>query len=134
MPYIDKKKKKENARRYYLSHREEIIGKTSLWCRKNRDKRQKIWERFNQKESTKIYKRKWREEKFFSGNATLLTGDNKCYMCGSTKSLVIHHKDGNNGRHGRTINNSSENLVILCRKCHPTVHSHGYCKEVVSNV
>lgn len=95
--------------------------------------RKEVWTKFNQKESTKIYKRKWLEHKNFSDNATLLTGDNKCYMCGSIKSLVIHHKDGNNGRHGRTMNNSSENLVILCRKCHPTVHSHGFCKEVVSN-
>lgn len=36
----------------------------------------------------------------------------KCQKCGSTKNLVVHHKDGN--RH----NNNLSNLVVLCWSCH----------------
>jgi len=49
----------------------------------------------------------------------------KCGMCGSEYDLTIHHKDGN-GRHNREkglpTNDNSENLMILCRRCHGSIH------------
>lgn len=59
------------------------------------------------------------------------------YICGSTKNIDVHHKDGN------YQNNSSENLMIVCRSCHMMLHrpkstcvicgepvkGHGYCNK-----
>jgi 5-methylcytosine-specific restriction endonuclease McrA len=48
-----------------------------------------------------------------------------CTNCGSKYDLTIHHIDGN-GRHnhekGLPMNNAVENLVILCRRCHGSIH------------
>ena len=53
----------------------------------------------------------------------------KCNICGSTENLAIHHIDGN-GRHneenGNLVNNSLENLQLLCKRCHGSVHSKEY--------
>ena len=60
-----------------------------------------------------------------------------CEICGSTKNIDVHHKDGN------YQNNSSENLMIVCRSCHMMLHrpkstcvicgepvkGHGYCNK-----
>lgn len=35
-----------------------------------------------------------------------------CEKCGSTKNLMVHHKDGNRK------NNNASNLQTLCWKCH----------------
>ena len=40
-----------------------------------------------------------------------------CEQCGSTKNLLIHHRD-----HDRT-NNKRENLQVLCKKCHQKHHT-----------
>ena len=49
----------------------------------------------------------------------------KCEKCGEENDLTIHHKDGK-GRHnqerGLAVNNTSENLIVLCRKCHGSIH------------
>lgn len=39
-----------------------------------------------------------------------------CAKCGSTKNLLVHHKD-----HNRQ-NNAPENLICLCKKCHQQIH------------
>ena len=39
-----------------------------------------------------------------------------CVDCGEKKFLQRHHKDGN------PLNNSSENIKILCRSCHAKDH------------
>lgn len=36
----------------------------------------------------------------------------KCQQCGSTKNLMVHHKDGNRK------NNNPSNLETLCWSCH----------------
>ena len=60
-----------------------------------------------------------------------------CEKCGSTKSIDVHHIDGNYN------NNTPENLIILCRSCHMKEHNpkptcsicgepvkgHGYCNK-----
>jgi predicted HNH restriction endonuclease len=44
---------------------------------------------------------------------------------GEVNDLTIHHLDGK-GRHnaerGLEVNNSSNNLIVLCRKCHGSIH------------
>lgn len=41
----------------------------------------------------------------------------KCERCGSTKNLMVHHKDGNRK------NNSASNLKTLCWSCHEQITS-----------
>ena len=36
----------------------------------------------------------------------------KCERCGSTRNLMVHHKDGNRK------NNNASNLITLCWSCH----------------
>ncbi len=40
----------------------------------------------------------------------------ECSECGASRSLVVHHLDGDRG------NNSLSNLIVLCRSCHGKVH------------
>ena len=69
--------------------------------------------------------------------AYLIEGREKfCEICGTTKSIDIHHKDGN------PYNNAPDNLVSVCRSCHMKLHraksvckicgkpakGHGYCE------
>lgn len=65
----------------------------------------------------------------------ILDKDKVCEVCGSTKNIDVHHKDGN------WQNNHPSNLVTLCRSCHSKQHKqkrtcklcgepvkgHGYC-------
>lgn len=49
----------------------------------------------------------------------------KCTLCGAD-GKDRHHRDGN------SLNNNPENIKILCRKCHMTVHGilGGYLKNL----
>ena len=40
----------------------------------------------------------------------------KCELCGSTKYLLIHHRDQDRS------NNVDENLQVLCKRCHQNIH------------
>jgi len=44
-----------------------------------------------------------------------------CQVCGATKRLVVHHKDGK-GRGSFMPNNEPSNLVTLCKACHMDAH------------
>lgn len=39
-----------------------------------------------------------------------------CELCGSKRNLNVHHKDKNHQ------NNSTNNLMVLCRSCHVNLH------------
>ena len=39
-----------------------------------------------------------------------------CQKCGTNEKLIVHHKDNN------YKNNNIENLMIICRGCHNTIH------------
>lgn len=56
--------------------------------------------------------------------AYLIDGkEKKCEICGSTKSIDVHHRDGN------YQNNTSDNLMVVCRSCHMKLHrSKSSCK------
>ena len=53
------------------------------------------------------------------------TAERKCDICGEENDLTIHHKDRNgrnNERKGLLANNNINNLQLLCRKCHGSIH------------
>ncbi len=45
---------------------------------------------------------------------------NKCVICGSAENVHIHHMDNSGG--SAYVNNSHENLVVLCGVCHYAIH------------
>lgn len=65
-----------------------------------------------------------REEHYFSGKREeILQRDGyKCTECSAKSSLVVHHVDYK-GRGRPSPNNSNDNLITLCRKCHAKIHS-----------
>ena len=53
----------------------------------------------------------------------------KCSICGDTNYLAIHHIDGkgrNYENEGLIPNNSVDNLELICRRCHCSLHSKKY--------
>ena len=58
--------------------------------------------------------------------------ERKCQKCGEVNNLTIHHLD-NNGRNneekGLPVNNDIKNLIVLCRRCHGSIHG----KETMKN-
>ena len=52
----------------------------------------------------------------------------ECSVCGTSKSLCVHHIDGH-GRNSTTPNNTLENLTVLCVSCHMRYHQVKRCKN-----
>jgi hypothetical protein len=42
-----------------------------------------------------------------------------CSVCGTQEQICVHHKDQNRS------NNSRDNLQIICKRCHASLHSKG---------
>lgn len=127
MPYKDPIKRKENTRKYYLKNRKKIIRYAATWNKINKEARRKIVRRNNRKRA--IAKRIWWEKKHFGGYSK----EGKiCVMCkeNNTRKLNIHHRDGNNGRRGKSLNNDPGNLTVLCDSCHPKVHNRWWIKKI----
>lgn len=60
-------------------------------------------------------------KRFFGNRGYVLDRDgNKCAVCGSTQSLVVHHIDGYSENNPR--NNKANKLITLCGKCHYFAH------------
>jgi len=56
----------------------------------------------------------------------------RCSICGTKEDLTVHHLD-HKGRNkldkGEPQNNRLDNLVVLCRKCHGTLHKKSILDE-----
>lgn len=51
--------------------------------------------------------------------------DRKCVECGEENDLTLHHLDGkgrNYENKGLKPNNSEDNLILICRRCHGSIH------------
>lgn len=48
----------------------------------------------------------------------LARDEHRCRLCGAEEYLHIHHRDND------PTNDSPENLVTLCERCHSRVHAH----------
>ena len=62
--------------------------------------------------------------------------ERKCSQCGGENDLTIHHLDGNgrnNEESGLPVNNELDNLILICRRCHGSIHGKqgGRPKKVV---
>jgi len=49
----------------------------------------------------------------------------KCQICGSSEQLEVHHKDRNR------LNNSIDNLMLVCKSCHRKIHYKEYIPPAV---
>ena len=116
---------KEIKHAEYVKHREKYLARARRWAANNPEKRREISRRDNAKRS-ELKKQWWQLSKF--GHVIELK---ECKRCGDTGKLVIHHRDGNNGKLGKKLNNKLSNLVVLCRSCHAKIHRHGVILEVV---
>lgn len=127
MPYSDPEKRRKNTREYYLKNKDKIIQYSKNWSKTHREARKKIVKRNNIKRA--IEKQIWWEQKHFGGYSKR---GKKCVVCGEPRDdkLNIHHKDGNNGRMGKSLNNDPDNLVVLCDSCHPKFHNRHWLKQI----
>jgi 5-methylcytosine-specific restriction endonuclease McrA len=64
------------------------------------------------------------------GLGVLHRDEYRCRLCQATaddgiRNLIIHHIDGTK------VNNTTGNLITLCRKCHPSIHNrfHGATRQ-----
>ena len=132
--------KSKSEREYYPSS----VKWNNHICRECQREQNKIsrkeWYRKNMNYASKKQKNYWKEskEKYGLGCGTIKRFgfelaikiydkfDRKCSKCGSGNDLTIHHLD-NNGRNkidiGEKPNNLEDNLVIICRRCHGSIHA-----------
>ena len=93
------------------------------------ERRREIVKKYNDKRRRE--RAEWHQQKNFG---TVLERTH-CERCGTTdggpRGLVVHHRDGCNGKHDQEINNDLSNLAVLCRACHVQVHYRGEIREVV---
>ena len=104
----------------------------SLWRKNNKEKSLSFQRKYRKnnlelcRKRTRINQRKLNNKKRFGGlRIKVLERDNyKCQMCNKNISgsnmACIHHKDENKS------NNIMNNLISLCKSCHPKIH---YCLE-----
>ena len=109
-----------NACRYEYKFKHKMSRKEI--CARYREKHKRAFEKMTYSEA------KYRSKSYFGGlRDKALNRDKKvCRICGSPIKLIIHHLDG-----VRT-HNVLDNLITLCRVCHPKVHNRYWRKDVMS--
>lgn len=123
-------KYKETYKSYRMNNKNKIkeIGKN--YRQFNQDKIQEYKEDYKKRnqEELKLTWEKSRDRIYFGGikNKVLERDNWTCQLCGMSnekhiilfnRAITVHHKDGN-GRNSNTKNNSMENLITLCLRCH----------------
>ena len=104
----------------FYSHNYSGKVKEDLKCKICTKETLKEYRRKNREKVLKIT-REWQDKKRFGAPRGEILKD-RCEMCGSTRRLSIHHRDGN-GRNKSAPNNSTENLQTVCNRCHALVHA-----------
>lgn len=136
-PYLkDKKLYKHN---WYIANKERLQEKSHENYQKNKARYNlmtTIWCKKHPLLSRK-YKRINKDRVRFGGYRELvLKRDNyQCQICGIDKYLVVHHIDGSGNDRETKIgknkaNNTTENLITLCRGCHSYIH-HKQGEDIV---
>lgn len=80
----------------------------------------------------KIKKRHSRNKQYWAIEA--LERDNyscvKCFLSCEEVNILVHHLDESRKNGYKNMNNSLDNLMTLCKKCHAIVHGYTQDKEV----
>jgi 5-methylcytosine-specific restriction endonuclease McrA len=119
--------KRQADQRQALTHPEEVRARKKRY----RDSHRELTREWAKRPKYKAARTKARDERRFSGvRVTALERDGRrCRLCLATtadgvRNLVIHHIDGTKD------NNVLDNLITLCRSCHPSVHGkHGAIRQ-----
>ena len=135
-------KVKAITKRHYYKDVEKTRAKKRQWWNDNPEKVREIRKRFEPKRKVYFMKYTRTRNKMIKDKYGLGTGtvsrygfrlalkiydkfNRKCSMCGSEYDLTIHHLD-HKGRNfenqGLKPNNSEDNLVVVCRRCHGSIH------------
>jgi hypothetical protein len=136
---ICKECKYEDTRQWRKANRDKCNASNKKWKKDNPEKvretqRKTYWKfvdrrrKYNRELQTKIKK-----ERGWTSNDIRRNGEMakeikrmNCEYCGTEENLCVHHKD-NQGRHnlnkGLKPNNNINNLQILCRVCHASLHA-----------
>lgn len=104
---------------YYNKNKKTILERNKIYYSQNKEQRL-IYQ--------SIHGFEWKNQIRFGGNREIiLQRDNyKCTNCESMKDLCVHHIDGTGFGYSReNKNNSLDNLITLCRKCHTSLHKKG---------
>jgi hypothetical protein len=62
--------------------------------------------------------------------------NHKCSVCGSSDYLAIHHIDGKGSHYKEKClepNDSLDNLQLICRRCHGSMHAKEYWAKSAEN-
>jgi len=96
--------------------------------------RRKVLAKYRRNNREKVLRitREYHDKKRFGAPRGEILKD-RCEMCGSTRRLSIHHRDGN-GRNTTNPNNSIENLQTLCNSCHCLLHARKTAKRYDKNL
>jgi 5-methylcytosine-specific restriction endonuclease McrA len=135
--WLNKNKEKNKTKRHirYLKNKEKELKKNREW-QKNHPEYNKTYKNEYMKKYNPEYHKKIKDKyglgmgtvKKYGFKKALFVYDKfgrKCVQCGEENDLTIHHLD-HKGRNfvnkGLKPNNNTNNLIILCRRCHGSLH------------
>jgi hypothetical protein len=116
-----------------------------LWRQKNKEHVREYFKKRWQEPERKIANKLYKEINRFGLDAEAFTKDKSCENCGITndeyklltgRRLDINHVDDNGRRAQRkkeNVNNSTDNLMVLCRSCHVAWHNKNVREYSESN-
>lgn len=135
--------KYEMTRKWKADHRERINQKNKEWVQNNREKYnaslRKTYHKYHDRNKKRVLSYYYRmKERFGMSPVTVYRNggvkvvqavfkkyNSQCANCGTENKIHIHHID-NQGRHSRNKglkpNNSLNNLILLCVRCHTSRH------------
>lgn len=119
--------KQKDKERYWSGGKEKSNQQSKDWYNRNKKKRAEYTKQYREKQKELFAKYKDLERFGGQKQNVLDRDDNKCVLCKVSERLVIHHIDGSGGSSRKgyiNINNSLENLITLCYKCHQRTHSY----------
>jgi hypothetical protein len=121
--------RQETLQRY--NAKPEVKAKKLAWYHDNKDKvsEQVALRRKADPHRFRLNALRYYYRKYFGLNE--IPKKEPCLLCNSTYRMHLHHRDGNNGRNDKPLNNDKSNLVWLCNPCHTRVHNHGQIRIMV---
>lgn len=103
------------TQQYYQQHKERILKYTKEYQRKNP---------FKVRLSDNMQHFNKPREYFLKRDGY------KCQICGIDEKLILHHKDGRGDNVSKSQkNNAEDNIITLCKSCHPRVHCDKKAKQ-----
>jgi 5-methylcytosine-specific restriction endonuclease McrA len=124
-PSHDREQKRAAATREYANNRERALARQARFRERHREEIRARARAYHARPERQAYSARKHSEQRFGGlrEAVLARDDYRCQSCGKpwqegSRSIVVHHLDEDKSH------NTMENLLTLCRSCHPKRHPH----------